>query len=87
MNYTYKPQGVCSSKVDFDIEDGKLKNIRFTGGCPGNLLAISTLLEGMDAEEAARKIQGITCGKKATSCSDQLSKAIFEALDSDQHDK
>lgn len=87
MNYTYKPHGVCPSKIDFDIEDGKLRNIKFTGGCPGNLLAISTLLEGVDAEEAAKKVQGIRCGKKNTSCSDQLAKAIFEALDSAQYDK
>ncbi len=80
MNCSYKTHGVCASAIDFDIEDGKLRNIKFTGGCPGNLAALSTLLEGSDAREAAEKMQGIKCGKKSTSCSDQLSQAIMGAL-------
>ena len=81
MTYSYKTKGTCSSKIDFDIEDGKLYNVRYTGGCNGNLKAISKLVEGKDALEIADLLEGNTCGFKSTSCADQLSKAIKEALD------
>lgn len=80
MNYTYKTQGVCSSKIDFDIEDGIIKNVSFTGGCNGNLKAISKLVEGKDAKEISRLLKGNTCGFRRTSCADQLSLAIEKAL-------
>ena len=80
MNYTYKTQGVCSSKIDFDIEDGIIKNVSFTGGCNGNLKAISKLVEGKDAKEISRLLKGKTCGFRRTSCADQLSLAIEKAL-------
>lgn len=81
MTYSYKTHGTCSSKIDFEIEDGKLHNVRYTGGCNGNLKAIGTLVEGKDALEIADLLEGNTCGFKSTSCADQLSKAIKEALD------
>lgn len=76
----FTPEGVCSKKIFFDIEDGRLRNLKFIGGCEGNLAAISILLEGMDVEEVIEKMQGIRCGKKATSCTDQLSKILQEQI-------
>jgi uncharacterized protein (TIGR03905 family) len=78
--YSYKTHGTCATKIDFDIIDGKLHHVHFTNGCPGNLQAMSVLLEGMDAQKAAQMLNGIHCGEKNTSCSDQLSKAISEHL-------
>lgn len=80
MNYTYRTNGVCSSKIDFDIEDGIIKNVVFTDGCNGNLKAIAKLVEGKNAAEIASLLEGNTCGFKQTSCADQLSKAIMKAL-------
>lgn len=75
--YTYNTSGVCSRQIYFDIIDGKLHNVRFAGGCPGNLLAIGKLVEGQDALKVAKLLQGNDCGGRGTSCADQLSKAIF----------
>ncbi|GAA0804871.1 TIGR03905 family TSCPD domain-containing protein [Clostridium sp. AF19-22AC] len=75
----YKTQGVCSQMINFDIEDNKVKNVAFTGGCNGNLQGISRLIEGMDVDEAISKIEGIQCGFKKTSCPDQLAKALKKA--------
>ena len=80
MHYSYKTNGTCSSKIDFDIEDGKLHNIVFTNGCNGNLQAIGSLLEGADAEFAIERLNGINCGFKSTSCGDQLAQAIKKAI-------
>jgi uncharacterized protein (TIGR03905 family) len=79
-SHTYVPKGVCSTKIEFDMEDGKLYNVRFTGGCNGNLKAIGRLVEGADAENISAILAGNQCGNKGTSCADQLSKAIKEAL-------
>ena len=79
-SHTYIPRGVCSTKIEFDMEDGKLYNVRFTGGCNGNLKAIGRLVEGADAENISNILAGNLCGNKETSCADQLSKAIKEAL-------
>ena len=79
-HYTYATRGTCARTIDFDIEDGKLSNIKFEGGCNGNLKAIGTLLEGADASETAQKLAGNSCGPRPTSCADQLSRAIVEAL-------
>lgn len=79
-NYTYYPQGVCSKQIDFEIKDGKLHNVRFVGGCNGNLKAIGRLVEGADAAQIASLLRGNDCGGRGTSCADQLSKAISEAL-------
>ncbi len=81
MRYEYRTQGTCSSAVSFDIEDGKLSNVVFTGGCNGNLKAIGRLVEGKDAREIADLLRGNLCGFKNTSCADQLSKAIDKALE------
>lgn len=75
----YRPKGVCSQSIDFDIEDNKVKNVSFVGGCSGNLQGISHLIEGMDVNEAISRIEGIRCGFKSTSCPDQLAKALKEA--------
>jgi uncharacterized protein (TIGR03905 family) len=77
---TFEPQGVCATRIDFEIEDGKLKNVLFTDGCPGNLEALSRLLEGMPASEAIHKLRGIQC-QNGTSCVDQLALAITETLE------
>ena len=75
---TFNPKGVCSIQIDFDIEDGKLYNVKYIGGCNGNLKAIGRLVEGKDANEVADILRGNTCGMKGTSCADQLAKAIDE---------
>lgn len=80
MNYTYKTKGTCSSKITFDLEDGIVKNVSFTGGCNGNLKAIARLVEGMDAERIIELLSGNTCGFKNTSCADQLAAAVKEAI-------
>ena len=78
--FSYVPQGVCARNIEFEIEDGKLHNVKFTGGCDGNTKAISKLLEGADAAQTASILEGNLCGSKGTSCADQLSKAIKQAL-------
>jgi len=78
--YTYEPQGVCSKKIDFDIVDNKVTNVHFLGGCNGNLKGIASLIEGMDVNEAIKRLKGLTCGNKNTSCPDQLSKALEQAI-------
>lgn len=80
MTHTYRPRGVCSSRIEFDLEDGKLHNIRFRGGCDGNLKAIGKLLEGADAQLAIERLRGNDCAGRGTSCADQLTKAIEQAL-------
>ena len=72
----YRLEGVCATEVEFEVVDGKLKNISFLNGCSGNLKALSVLLEGMPAGEAASKLKGICCGENTTSCSDQLAKVL-----------
>lgn len=80
MHFTYKTKGTCSQQILFDVDDGKLHNIEFIGGCNGNLQGISRLVKGMKAADAIERMQGISCGGKPTSCPDQLSKALTEAL-------
>lgn len=77
---TFNTEGVCAKEIDFDLNDGIVTNVRFKGGCPGNLQAISSLIEGMPAEEVIKKVKGITCGNKTTSCTDQLANALLEKL-------
>ena len=79
MQYEYKTSGTCSQRIYFEIEDNKLKNVQFLGGCNGNLKGIGALVEGMDVDEAISRLDGITCGMKSTSCPDQLSKALKKA--------
>ena len=73
---TYHTKGTCSSAIDFEIEDGILKSVQFTGGCNGNLQGISSLVTGMKTEDAIQKLKGIKCGFKSTSCPDQLACAL-----------
>ena len=80
MTYTYRTSGVCSTKIDLELEDGVIQSVAFTGGCNGNLKGICTLVKGMEAQEVIDKLQGTRCGQKPTSCPDQLSKALKEAL-------
>ncbi len=80
QTFAYIPQGVCSSEIRFSIEDGRLHDVRFTDGCPGNLSAIGKLLEGVDAKAAAELLRGNRCGANETSCADQLAIAIQKAL-------
>lgn len=79
MEYTYRTSGTCSSKIEFDVENGLVKNVRFTGGCNGNLKAIAALVEGQPKEKVIGLLKGIKCGFKNTSCGDQLAKALEEA--------
>ena len=81
MNYEYRTKGTCSSKINFTLEDGKLYNVKFTGGCSGNTQGVAALVEGMDAKEAVRRMKGIRCGMKPTSCPDQLAIALEAALE------
>jgi uncharacterized protein (TIGR03905 family) len=78
--FYYKTQGVCSTVIDFSLADGKLYNVKFSGGCMGNLQAISKLVEGKDAKTIASILRGNDCKGKGTSCADQLAKAIDMAL-------
>lgn len=73
---SYKPKGVCSRQIDFEIDDGIVRNVRFTGGCNGNLQGIARLVEGMKADEVIEKLEGVNCNGKGTSCPDQLAKAL-----------
>ena len=81
MQYEYKTKGTCSQRIFFEIEDGKLKNVQFLGGCNGNLKGICALVEGMDVQEVISRVEGIHCGMKPTSCPDQLATALKEALE------
>ena len=80
MQYTYKTKGTCSQMINFEVEDGKVKNVQFFVGCNGNLKGIAALVEGQKAEDIIARVEGIKCGMKATSCPDQLAQALKEAL-------
>lgn len=80
MKYQYFTEGTCSKIIDYEVEDGVLKNVRFTGGCHGNLQGIAALLEGMKPEDAIARLEGIRCRDKATSCPDQLACALRHHL-------
>lgn len=77
--YQYKTKGTCSQMIYFDLEDNKVTNVQFIGGCNGNLKGISALVEGMDIDEVIRRIEGVKCGMKSTSCPDQLAQALKAA--------
>ncbi len=79
-SYSYAPQGTCSRHISFELKDQKLHNIKFVGGCPGNLAAISKLLEGADPKKTADLLRGNLCPGKPTSCADQLARALDNAL-------
>ncbi len=79
MQYTYKTKGTCSREINFEVENGKVKNVQFIGGCNGNLKGIAALGEGMDIDEVISRVEGVTCGPKSTSCPDQLAQALKAA--------
>ena len=79
MQYEYKTKGTCSRSILFDIEDGKVKNVQFIGGCNGNLKGIGALVEGMNVQDVISRVEGIQCGMKSTSCPDQLAQALKAA--------
>ena len=79
MRYEYQPENVCPQHISFDIEGNVIRNIEFYGGCNGNLKAIASLLEGSTVEEIEKKLLGNTCGRRPTSCADQLARAVRAA--------
>ena len=82
MKYTYRTQGTCSQAIEFEIEDGILKNVQFYGGCNGNTQGVSALVDGMKVDDVLQRLEGIRCGFKNTSCPDQLCRAIRQAMES-----
>lgn len=80
MTVTYRPQGVCAQRMQVEVEDGIIRKVEVEGGCNGNLQGISRLLVGMRAEDAIARMEGIRCGRKRTSCPDQLAKALRQTL-------
>ena len=80
MTYTFKTRGVCASTINFEVNDGIVSNVSFIGGCNGNLKAISKLVEGMEAEKVIEILKGNVCGFKKTSCADQFTRALEEAI-------
>lgn len=76
MQFEYQTKGTCSRSILFDVEDGKVKNVQFIGGCHGNLQGIGKLVEGMEIDDVISRIEGIHCGMKSTSCPDQLAQAL-----------
>lgn len=79
MKHKFKPSGVCSKNIDFEIDNGRVYNVKYTGGCNGNQQGISKLVEGQTIEEVVSKLSGIKCGNKNSSCPAQLAKALEEA--------
>ena len=80
MTYTYTTKGTCSTQIRYELNEGKIHGLSFENGCNGNLKALSVLAEGMDAAELVQKLKGLTCGKRGTSCADQLARAIEKNL-------
>lgn len=78
--YSYVPKGVCSTKIDFDIVDGKISEVNFTGGCSGNSSGVAALVKGMKVEDVIKRLKGINCGTKNTSCPDQLATALEKII-------
>ena len=81
MEYKFTPNGVCSMQISFEIENDTVKNVRFLGGCSGNTQGIAKLCEGRDACEVIEALEGIKCGRKDTSCPDQLAKALKTVIE------
>lgn len=80
----YQTHGTCSRAINVTLEDGVIREVRFEGGCSGNTQGVAALVRGMTAEEAISRLRGIRCGMKSTSCPDQLSYALEQALHSEQ---
>lgn len=79
MTIEFRPQGVCSRKMTIEVEDGVVRSLQVAGGCHGNLQGISRLVEGMEVAEVIRRLDGVKCGLKSTSCPDQLAQALKQA--------
>jgi len=79
MQYEYKTSGTCSQRIIFEVEDSKVMNVQFIGGCNGNLKGIGSLVEGMNIDDVISRLEGICCGMKRTSCPDQLAQALKAA--------
>lgn len=79
--YKFNPRGVCSAEIDFEVEDGIVKNVKFTRGCNGNTQGIGALVEGMEVTEVIKRLKGIKCGMRNTSCPDQLAVALEKTLE------
>jgi uncharacterized protein (TIGR03905 family) len=78
MKYTYEPEGVCSMELDFEIEGDIIKSLKIIGGCPGNTVGVSKLVQGRKIDEVIEMLKGIPCGMRGTSCPDQVAKALEE---------
>ena len=78
MEYRYVPEGVCSREIIIEMDGNIIKSAKIVGGCPGNTLAVSTMVEGKDIDEVIKKLKGIPCGMRGTSCPDQLARALEE---------
>ena len=87
MQYEYTTKGTCSRQILFSIEDGKLRNVQYIGGCNGNLQGIASLVEGMDVDEVISRLENIHCGSKPTSCPDQLATALKNIQKKDKKSK
>ena len=81
MSYLYKTKGTCSSQIEVTLDGDIVKDVKFTGGCNGNTKGLSAMVVGQPAEEVIRRLQGIRCGTRPTSCPDQLAEALTEALE------
>ena len=84
MEFTYRTRGVCSQLMEIEVEGDRIKHVKVTGGCSGNLQGISRLVEGMEIREAISRMEGIRCGFKPTSCPDQLAKALKQCLEAEE---
>ena len=81
MEFTYRPRGVCSQLMEIEVEGDRIKHVKVTGGCSGNLQGIASLVKGMPAREAIERLKGIRCGFKDTSCPDQFAQNLEAALE------
>lgn len=79
-HFEYQPRGVCSRSISLDLDGDRVRNVKFVGGCDGNLKAVASLVDGLTADEVMEKLSGIRCGVKGTSCGDQLAKAVQAAV-------
>ncbi len=77
---TFKTSGVCAKTIEFKIEDGILQEVKFIGGCPGNAIGLSAVIQGMKVQDVIAKLEGTECGKRSTSCPDQLAKGLREFM-------
>ncbi|MCI8342520.1 MAG: TIGR03905 family TSCPD domain-containing protein [Firmicutes bacterium] len=76
MGVSFKPTGICAREINFDVRDGKVRDVEFVGGCDGNQTGIESLVDGMDIDDVIKKLRGIKCGQKCSSCPDQLAEAL-----------